>query len=163
VAVVSSSAGAPVAAIETFYQLISEHRFADAAALWSPRLQSQDDPATYINQRFAGTRSVTVLSDTLDSADPATGTAVVGVQLLETTASGARLTWTGTWRLVLGPSGWLLDQPDFGPASQALQSVKPGKNKHDPADGSKPPKAAHPEHGPPAKPGHDGGDEGNGN
>jgi hypothetical protein len=75
----------------------------------------------------------------LNAADEASGKAVVNVQLLETTATGTQLTWAGTWSLVLGSSGWLLDNPDFGPSSQLAQSGNLGSKAHGPGtDGSNP-------------------------
>ena len=67
-------------------------------------------PAQNIDQRFSGTRAVivqhtAVISRTADSA-------AVAVELDELVVDGQHH-WTGTWEVVRGPDGWLLDQPQL--------------------------------------------------
>ena len=67
-------------------------------------------PSQNIDQRFSGTRAVVVqravvVSQTDDRA-------AVAVDLDEAAADG-RHHWSGTWQVVRGPDGWLLDQPQL--------------------------------------------------
>jgi hypothetical protein len=121
VAVLSPS-GDPWTTVKRFYQLVSAHEFRAAAALWTPRLQAQDAPSEYIDKRFRGTSSI-VPTRYHWTVDEAAGTAVVTVQLLETADSGTQTVWNGNWGLVLGTSGWLLDQPAFGPPNELTPSA----------------------------------------
>jgi serine/threonine protein kinase len=120
----SSLASDPGEAVLSFYRLVSAHRFAEAAALWSPHLRVQDPPYTYINQRFQATRSIVITSYAY-TIDKANGTAAADVQVLETLDSGVPQAWTGTWNLVLGPSGWLLDSNDLVQRPALVQAGPP--------------------------------------
>lgn len=100
----------PVAAVTLFYQRVVAHDFAGAAALWTPRMQSQYPPDQYIDQRFAATTSIDVRQAEQIVANAAE--AVVAVDLVEVDA-GQRYHWVGSWRVVATDSGWLLDQARF--------------------------------------------------
>lgn len=103
----------PTGAVTRFYQLVEQGQFDAAAALWSQRMRSEYPPAGNINGRFARTERITVRRADLISADETNGRAAVAVDLQEVLDTGASRRWTGTWYLVRGPSGWLLDQPSL--------------------------------------------------
>ncbi|MBV9174557.1 MAG: hypothetical protein JOZ81_31230 [Chloroflexi bacterium] len=112
VAATQATAGAddPSAAVQDFYARVAAHDFDDAAALWSPRMRAAFPPAQNIDQRFSGTRSVTVRR--ADVVSQTGDRAAVAVQLDEAAADGQHH-WSGTWQVVRGPDGWLLDQPQL--------------------------------------------------
>jgi cytoskeletal protein RodZ len=91
----------PSTAVEDFYARVAAHDFTDAATLWSPRMRAAFPPAQNIDQRFSRTRALTVQR-----------AQVVSVDLDEATTDGQHH-WSGTWSLVRGPDGWLLDQPQL--------------------------------------------------
>ena len=102
----------PATTVTSFYTLIARHDYRSAAQLWSPHMQAAFPPAENINQRFGQTQMLAVERAEVISQDPVNGKAAVGVHVLESTDDGARR-WVGTWYLVRGPSGWLLDQPQL--------------------------------------------------
>lgn len=102
----------PATTVASFYTLIAQHDYGAAAQLWSPHMQSAFPPAENINQRFGQTQTLALERAEVISQDPVKGTAAVGVDVLESTQAGARR-WVGTWYLIRGPSGWLLDQPQL--------------------------------------------------
>jgi hypothetical protein len=104
----------PSAAVQDFYARVAQHDFGAAAALWSPRMRAAFPPAQNIDGRFSQTQAVTVRNARVVSSDPSAGRAAVAVDLVEQTSSGPR-EWVGTWYLVRGPGGWLLDQPALQP------------------------------------------------
>ncbi|HZU12234.1 MAG TPA: protein kinase [Chloroflexota bacterium] len=106
-------AGNPVAAVVRFYTLIAEHRFAEAAALWTPSMQSRFPPNVDIVQRFSRVQSIYV-NARQTALDPRAGTATVAVSLTEVDQTGTQRL-AGSWQLVNQGSGWLLNQPDFPP------------------------------------------------
>ncbi|HEY7199877.1 MAG TPA: hypothetical protein VIC57_06690 [Candidatus Dormibacteraeota bacterium] len=107
-----SQPDAPDAAVSRFYQLVQEHRFDDALALWSPRMRATYPPGENLYQRFADTTSIYPVSDRV--TQPGDGSAVVAVDVIEV-RGGRTYHWVGSWYLVRG-SGWQLDQPALRPA-----------------------------------------------
>ena len=75
-------------------------------------MQANFPPAQFIDGRFADTAALQLLGNATTSEDPVTGRATVAVDLLETTSGGSRR-WAGTWQLVRGNDGWLLDRPSL--------------------------------------------------
>ena len=75
-------------------------------------MQATFPPAENIDQRFSQTQSLAIERADVVSQDAASGKAAVNVDVLESTRAGARH-WVGTWYLVRGPGGWLLDQPQL--------------------------------------------------
>ena len=75
-------------------------------------MRAQYPPSSDIDQRFSGTTAVDIQEAKVVSYDSAAGRATVAVQLVEQTDSGSTR-WVGTWDVVRGSSGWLLDQPDL--------------------------------------------------
>ncbi len=112
------AAADPIQAVVSFYTLAAEHKFDLAAQLWSGRMQANYPPDTNINGRFAATRYISVDSARVVSMDQSAGTATVAVDVTETSSDPPPTRrYTGTWSLVRGPSGWLLDQPNLQQAA----------------------------------------------
>jgi hypothetical protein len=107
------AAGSPDAAVSRFYQLVAQHQFDAAVQLWTARMQAAYPPGENVYQRFADTTSMTVVSDQVTA--PADSSALVSVTVVEV-RSGQTTRWVGTWFVVRGSSGWLLDQPALRPA-----------------------------------------------
>jgi hypothetical protein len=107
------AAGSPDAAVSRFYQLVAQHRFDAAVQLWTARMQAAYPPGENVYQRFADTTSMTLVSDQVTA--PAGSSALVSVTVVEV-RSGQTTRWVGTWYVVRGSSGWLLDQPALRPA-----------------------------------------------
>jgi len=101
----------PIGAVRDFYALVSAHRFDEAAALWTMRQQQEYSPKESINGRFANTTQISV--DQARISDQTADRATVAVTLTEIKQGEAPAHITGTWQLVRGPSGWLLDRPNL--------------------------------------------------
>jgi len=112
VAVAVAAIGAPDAAVADFYARAARRDFRGAAALWSSRMQANFPPAEFIDGRFAGASSLRLLGNETTAVDAVTGRATVAIDLVETTSSGTQR-WVGTWQLVRGNEGWLLDRPSL--------------------------------------------------
>jgi hypothetical protein len=102
--------GDPAAAIARFYQDVSGHDFAAAAALWSSRMQARYPPAVYIDHRFAATQQINLQAARI--VGNRGGQAIVYVRVVEV-LDGQTRHWVGTWQLVNTESGWLLDRPNL--------------------------------------------------
>lgn len=96
-----------------FYSAIGEHRFSDAASLWSPSLRQAMAPSQYINDRFAPTQSMSVDRIQVLGVDPAAGTATVAVSLTETDSGNVVRHIHGTWQLVQQNGSWYLNWPNL--------------------------------------------------
>ncbi len=71
-------------------------------------------PGENITRRFSQTRGLTVQRIETIAHDPAAGRATVAVELVEVVGTPPLTRrYVGTWQLVQGPSGWLLDQPNL--------------------------------------------------
>lgn len=103
----------PKHAVTDFYQLISQHDFASAAALWSSSMRQSYPPSTAIDRRFSHTSAIWVRSMKLVNMNRPAGMATVAVDVVEQLDSGATQEFVGTWNLVLGPDGWRLNSPDL--------------------------------------------------
>lgn len=65
-----------------------------------------------INGHFAPTQRIDyTIGNVVNTGD---GRATVSVQLTDVRADGS-LRYAGSWQVVRGPSGWLLDQPNLLP------------------------------------------------
>lgn len=107
-----ATAGAPTDAVLGFYTAAAQQNFTQAAAYWSPRMQAQYPPAENIVGRFSQTQRLFVNSAQVVSVSG--DRATVAVDLSEVTGNPAvTQRWVGTWQLVRGPSGWLLDAPNL--------------------------------------------------
>ena len=113
-AAVTTARGDPRATVALFYALVSQHRYDEAAALWSARMRAAYPPATNISGRFDRTVAISLQSSTLtfETAYAAT----VSVAIVETLADGTVRRWAGQWYLVRSGDGWLMDAPSLGPA-----------------------------------------------
>ena len=111
-AVTVAAIGGPDAAVADFYARVARRDFRGAAALWSSRMQANFPPAEFIDGRFANTTSLRLLGNETTAVDAVTGRATVAIDLVETTSSGTQR-WVGTWQLVRGTEGWLLDRPSL--------------------------------------------------
>ena len=97
-----------------FYQLIGQHQFDQAAGLWSANMRALYPPAENISGRFSNTAEMTVQRAKAISVDEGAGKATVEVDVIESAGSPSTTrNWIGTWILVRGPEGWLLDQPNL--------------------------------------------------
>ena len=102
--------GDPAATVARFYEDVSAHDFAAAAALWTARMQAQYPPATYIDHRFAATERINLQDARMVEARG--GLASVYVDVIEV-IDGQRRQWVGTWQLVRTTTGWLLNRPNL--------------------------------------------------
>jgi hypothetical protein len=102
--------GDPALVIARFYQAVSGHDFAGAAALWSSRMQARYPPAVYIDHRFAATQQINLTAAQI--VGNRGGEATVYVRVVEV-LDGQTRHWVGTWQLVTTESGWLLDRPNL--------------------------------------------------
>jgi hypothetical protein len=124
----SSGAASPDAAVLNFYNLVSQHQFGSAAALWSSNMKANYPPSTNIYGRFDNTQQMSVR---ITSVTQSGNTATVGVALAERTTDGAVNGYTGSWYLVRGSSGWLLDNVSLSPARvSAGAGPKDGPHDH---------------------------------
>ena len=99
------------AVVRSFYDLITQERFDEAAALWSPRMQANYPPSTNINGRFDRTRQI-VIRDISAVPQNTAGTAVA-IDILEVLDNGVTRRWVGTWQMVWDGSRWLMDAPNL--------------------------------------------------
>jgi hypothetical protein len=103
-------ASTPAGAVQEFYRLVGSRQFDAAANLWTDRMKAEYPPDGNINGHFGQDQSVQVnIGSTQNTGG---GRATVAVSVTEVRASGT-VRATGTWSLVQGPSGWLLDQPNL--------------------------------------------------
>ncbi|MFN0074467.1 MAG: hypothetical protein ACKVVP_23545 [Chloroflexota bacterium] len=108
----SSTALDPVETVREFYRRIDQGELQAAAELWTLGMRERFPTDLNIRQRFAATRSIRVDRATLVSSDAAPGQVTVAVEILETLGTPpSTQRFSGTWKLVRGASGWLLDQP----------------------------------------------------
>jgi hypothetical protein len=111
-AVVPVAPNSPAASVvRSFYDLITQERFDEAAALWSPRMQSNYPPSTNIYGRFDRTRQI-VIRDVSPVPQNTSGT-TVAIDILEVLDSGVTRRWVGTWQMVWDGSRWLMDMPNL--------------------------------------------------
>jgi hypothetical protein len=96
-----------------FYALVVAHRFDDAARLWSARMRRQYPPSGYIDGRFSRTTAIDIRRLETRSLNTKKGTATVYVDLVEHRSGESPRRYAGTWDLVRGTSGWLMDRPHF--------------------------------------------------
>ena len=106
----ATGASTPAGAVQEFYRLVGAHQFDAAANLWTDRMKAQYPPDGNINGHFGQDQSVQ--ANIGSTQNTGSGRATVAVSVTEVRASGT-VRATGTWSLVQGPSGWLLDQPNL--------------------------------------------------
>jgi tRNA A-37 threonylcarbamoyl transferase component Bud32 len=105
---------APAESVVLFYDLVEEHRFEEAAALWSERMLSRYPPDRYLERRFGRTIQIDVHRAETVEFDPVNGLAVVAVDVTEHRDRGnSPVRYAGSWELVFVTDTWLLDEPHF--------------------------------------------------
>lgn len=97
--------------VRSFYDLISQERFDEAASLWSPRMQANYPPSTNIYGRFDRTRQIVIRE--IAPVPQNTGGATVAIDILEVLDNGVTRRWVGQWQLVWDGSRWLMDAPNL--------------------------------------------------
>ena len=97
--------------VRSFYALITQERFDEAAALWSPRMQANYPPSTNIYGRFDRTREIVIRE--IAPVPQNSGGATVAIDILEVLDSGVTRRWVGQWHLVWDGSRWLMDVPNL--------------------------------------------------
>jgi hypothetical protein len=108
------STAAPARSVAAFYDDAAHHRWADAVALWSPRMQAQYPPDEWLIGRFDHTSRIVITRLRTISIDRGAGTARVAVSLTEyRTIQPSPRSFVGSWDLVRRDGRWLLDQPHF--------------------------------------------------
>lgn len=105
---------AAATAVLSFYQLIEQKSFDEAAALWSPRMQASYPPSTNIYGRFDRTRQIVIRG--IEVVAQSAAAATVAIDILEVLDSGVTRHWVGQWQLVFDGSRWLMDSPNLRPA-----------------------------------------------
>jgi serine/threonine protein kinase len=128
----SSGAASPDGAVLSFYSLVSHHQFASAATLWSSNMKANYPPSTNIYGRFDNTQQMSVR---ITGVTQSGNTATVGVALVEQATNGTVSGYTGSWYLVRGSSGWLLDSVSLSPTQVSAgagppKDGPPGHGKH---------------------------------
>ncbi len=107
----------PDDAVRSFYALLEQGNFDDATGLWTAHMRGAYPPAENVYGRFARTQALTVRRADVVALDAAAGRATVAVDLTEVVGPpAATRRYVGTWQVVRGPSGWLLDQPNLQPS-----------------------------------------------
>lgn len=97
--------------VRSFYELINQKRYDEAAALWSARMQANYPPSTNIYGRFDRTREIVIRS--IAPVPPSAGGATVAIDILEVLDTGVTRRWVGQWQLVWDGSRWLMDAPNL--------------------------------------------------
>jgi len=105
----------PVQTVVRLYRALDEADYDTLVALWSPRMR--DTVKLDANQLRARPPSQELVLERADlvSVDDAAGRAVVDVEVLETVDAriGVKRRYVGSWHLVRGEAGWLVDEPSI--------------------------------------------------
>jgi hypothetical protein len=113
-AAITVGAATPDAAVRSFYAYLERGQFDQALGLWTARMRSAYPPAENIYSRFSRTQSLTVRRAEVVALDAVNGRATVALDLGEVVGPpSVSRTYVGSWYLVRGPDGWLLDQPSL--------------------------------------------------
>lgn len=105
----------PAETVIRFYQLLEDGQYEALTPLWSDsRRASMSWNPTALKSR-ASTGDLTVRRADVTALDERAGYAVVAVDVLEVTGPAplGHRRYVGTWELVRGPQGWLLDEPNI--------------------------------------------------
>jgi hypothetical protein len=109
--VVVTAGAAPADAVVAFYSRVESAQFDAAYALWSDRMKAIYPRTENLDQRFDATASITFTQ--LEVVQEDATTATVQANFTEVYDAGGSRGFVGYWELVLGPDGWLLDQPHY--------------------------------------------------
>lgn len=107
---VVGGASSPAQAVQLFYQYAGQHQFDAAAQLWTSQMRAQFPPAGNINGHFGQDQRVEATIGTVTMTGDSQATVAVDVTEFR---DGATVRSVGSWQVVRGPSGWLLNQPDL--------------------------------------------------
>jgi hypothetical protein len=105
----------PAETVARFYDRLGRGDYEAVVSLWSDRMKATvpSDPRQL--QARPGSYQLTVQRAELVSLDEGAGGAVVSVEVLEVVEQflPRQRRYVGTWDLVRGPAGWLLDRPSL--------------------------------------------------
>ncbi|MEO6294506.1 MAG: hypothetical protein ABIP01_03265, partial [Candidatus Limnocylindria bacterium] len=101
----------PDDAVAAFYGNVARGNFDAAYSLWSDRMKATYPREGNLDQRFAGTASISFQQ--LHVAEQGGDRATVQANFTETYDSGATRNFIGYWRLVRVEGRWLLDEPHY--------------------------------------------------
>jgi hypothetical protein len=103
----------PEGAVRAFYYLLGHRDFQAMVWLFSARMHDTmpSDPGLFSDRTPPGQLMIQQL--TLVSVDGARNNATVSVDVLEQLSPADTKRYVGTWKVVRGPTGWLLDEPDI--------------------------------------------------
>ena len=104
-------AAQPSDTVAAFYRDVAAGEFDAAYALWSQRMRDAYPREPNLDERFAGTATITF--DSLYVAEETPRSAVVQANFTETYDSGSSRQFIGYWTLVRAGGGWLLDEPHY--------------------------------------------------
>jgi len=106
----------PAETVARFYDRLGRGDYEAVVSLWSDRMKASAPSDPRQLQARPGSYQLTVQRADLVSLDEGTGRAVVAVAVLEVVDQFLlrQRRYVGTWDLVRGPRGWLLDQPNLG-------------------------------------------------
>jgi hypothetical protein len=103
--------------VAAFYRLVAQRQFDAAANLWTARMRVAFPPVENIHSRFGATQRLMLQRAEVVAQDDVAGRATVAIELVEVVgpqgAPAITRRYVGTWQLVRGPAGWLLDQPNL--------------------------------------------------
>jgi hypothetical protein len=99
--------------VRAFYYLLGRRDFQAVVWLFSARMHDTmpSDPSVLRDRTPPG--QIMIQQLTMVSIDPPKNNATVGVDVLEQISPALTNRYVGTWKLVRGPAGWLLDEPDI--------------------------------------------------
>ena len=103
----------PAETVVHWYGLVADQQFDAAYALWSDQMKANYPRQTQLDGRWDDTDEVVVHSWYVNYVDEEAGLANVYIEFTEIKNSGAQSYLAGSWDLVMGPEGWLLNQPRF--------------------------------------------------
>jgi membrane protease YdiL (CAAX protease family) len=109
----SAASNAPVQSVVRLYDALARADYDTLVSLWSDRMRGLVNLDVEQLKEHAPSQDLVLQRADLASIDRERGEAIVDVEVLETldSAGGLKRRYVGTWRLVAGPSGWLLDEP----------------------------------------------------
>jgi len=107
----SGPARDPAETVARFYDLVVAHDYDAAAALWSPRMQSEYPPSRYIDGRFDATTRIDIHLLRIERMSVARREAAVYIDITEYRSPGSPRHWVGTWDLVQISGAWRMDDP----------------------------------------------------
>jgi hypothetical protein len=107
------STASPEGVVRTFYYFLGQRDFQSVAWLFTVHMRSTmpTDPGLLRDRTPPGQLMIQQL--TLLSVDQDGNGATVQIDVVEQLSPAVARRYVGNWRLVRGPAGWLLDEPDI--------------------------------------------------